>query len=161
MEIYWCLLTGAMVSLGSSSLRRAILAGYANKIAARMSRHNGYKTFGQTSTMAQLHPSSCALPADEDGLLPEWIIYHELVQTSRTFLSKASAFAGTCFSRCHWMKANQFTVFRLLHILAVHLQVDRSRHDKLELMAEVQVCILCEPDESQTGLLLRIDALNS
>ena len=59
------------------------------------------------------------------------------------------------------MKANQFMDFRLLHILAVHLQVDSSRHGKLELIAEVQVCILCEPDESQTGLLLRIDAIKS
>ena len=81
---------------GTSAIRKAILSGYANKLAARMQRHNGYKTIGLTSTMAQLHPSSCPLAEDDDGLSPEWIIYHELVQTSRTFLSKVCHQQG-CF----------------------------------------------------------------
>jgi hypothetical protein len=34
----------------------------------------------------QVHPGSSQLAADEDGLLPEWLIYHEFVATSRPFL---------------------------------------------------------------------------
>ena len=53
-----------------------------------MSQHNGYKTLGEHATLAQLHPSTARIGPDEDGLLPDWIIYHELLATARTFLSK-------------------------------------------------------------------------
>ena len=36
--------------------------------------------------LGQLHPATARIEPDEDGLLPEWIIYHELVATARTFL---------------------------------------------------------------------------
>lgn len=36
----------------------------------------------------QLHPSCARVAADDDGLLPEWLVYHELVSTGRVFLSK-------------------------------------------------------------------------
>ena len=54
-----------------------------------MSAHNGYKTLGEHATLAQLHPSTARIAPDEDGLLPDWVIYHELIATARTFLSKA------------------------------------------------------------------------
>ncbi len=38
----------------------------------------------------QLHPSCARVAADDDGLLPEWMVYHELVSTGRVYLSKAS-----------------------------------------------------------------------
>jgi hypothetical protein len=34
----------------------------------------------------QVHPGSSQLCSDDDGLLPEWLIYHEFVATSRPFL---------------------------------------------------------------------------
>lgn len=34
----------------------------------------------------QVHPGSSQLSSDDDGLLPEWLIYHEFVATSRPFL---------------------------------------------------------------------------
>ncbi len=67
-----------------------MLVGFANRLARRMTTHNGYKTLCEPSTLAQLHPSTARIAADEDGLLPDWVIYHELVSTARVFLSKVS-----------------------------------------------------------------------
>ena len=41
--------------------------------------------------LAQLHPACSNIREDDDGLLPEWVIYHELVATSKPFLRQASA----------------------------------------------------------------------
>ncbi|KAK9787737.1 hypothetical protein WJX73_004248 [Symbiochloris irregularis] len=73
---------------GVGGLRRAILAGSAGRLARRMDLHNGYRTLGAQATLAQLHPCTARIAADEDGLLPEWIVYNELVATPRVYLSK-------------------------------------------------------------------------
>lgn len=74
---------------GTQALRQAILMGYAARLARRLPHHNGYRTLGQGSALAQLHPSTARLAPDEDGLLPRWLVFHQLLQTGRTFLSKA------------------------------------------------------------------------
>ena len=80
-----------VLSAGSTTgLRQALLIGFANRLARRMTTHNGFKTLSEPSTLAQLHPSTARIAADEDGLLPDWVIYHELVSTARVFLSKVS-----------------------------------------------------------------------
>lgn len=56
-----------------------------------MSQHNGYKTMNEHSTLAQLHPSTAPLSADEYGLTPEYLIYTSLVATARIFLNKVGA----------------------------------------------------------------------
>ena len=65
-------------------------AGFAPQLARRLPSHNGYRTLGGAdSALAQVHPSCGALPPDDDGLLPEWVVYHELMATGgRAFLSK-------------------------------------------------------------------------
>lgn len=55
-----------------------------------MDLHNGYRTLGHKAVLAQLHPCTASIAADEDGLLPEWIVYNDLVATPRVFLSKVS-----------------------------------------------------------------------
>lgn len=75
------------------AVRRAVLAGSAPRLARRMDLHNGYRTLGPHATLAQLHPCTSRLSADEDGLLPEWLVFHELVATARIFLSKVQACA--------------------------------------------------------------------
>ena len=70
-----------------------MLTGYANKIARRIQRHNGYKTLGPRGVLAQLHPSTSTLALDEDGMLPQWVAFHELLQTARTFISKVLFFS--------------------------------------------------------------------
>ena len=56
-----------------------------------MSQHNGYKTMNEHSTLAQLHPSTAPLSADEYGLTPEYLVYTSLVATARIFLNKVGA----------------------------------------------------------------------
>ncbi|KAL9225588.1 hypothetical protein vseg_001493 [Gypsophila vaccaria] len=72
------------------NLRKALSAGYANQLAERMLRHNGYKTLGMMSQLVQLHPSSVLQP-DEDGMLPFYVVYHELITTSKAFMRNVCA----------------------------------------------------------------------
>lgn len=69
-----------------AALRHALTIGFANRLARRLDRHNGYKTLGPHAVLAQLHPSTAEIQPDDDGLLPEWVLYHELIATARTFL---------------------------------------------------------------------------
>lgn len=64
--------------------------GYANQLAERMIRHNGYRTLGFKSQLVQVHPSS-VLQADEDGMLPNYVVYHELIATSRPYMRNVCA----------------------------------------------------------------------
>ncbi|KAJ3671464.1 hypothetical protein LUZ60_007543 [Juncus effusus] len=66
-------------------LRRALCVGYGNQLAERMLHHNGFRTVGYRSQLVQVHPSS-VLEADEEGQLPDYVVYHELINTSRPFM---------------------------------------------------------------------------
>nr|GMD95844.1 probable pre-mRNA-splicing factor ATP-dependent RNA helicase DEAH4 isoform X1 [Ipomoea batatas] len=72
------------------NLRKALCTGYANQLAERMIRHNGYRTLGFKSQLVQVHPSS-VLKADEDGMLPNYVVYHELISTTRPFMRNVCA----------------------------------------------------------------------
>jgi ATP-dependent RNA helicase DHX8/PRP22 len=41
------------------ALRKAIVIGFANRLARRMPMHNGYRTLGESSTLAQVRSSRC------------------------------------------------------------------------------------------------------
>lgn len=71
-------------------LRKALCVGYANQLAERMIRHNGYRTLGFKSQLVQVHPSS-VLRTDEEGMLPNYVVYHELISTSRPFMRNVCA----------------------------------------------------------------------
>lgn len=75
-------------------VRRALTVGFANRIARRMRLHNGYRTCNEKGALAQIHPSSSQLASDDDGLLPDWVIYNEFVATSRPFLRQVRVRAG-------------------------------------------------------------------
>ncbi|EIE25953.1 putative ATP-dependent RNA helicase [Coccomyxa subellipsoidea C-169] len=79
---------GGLCLAGVDALRRALLVGFANRLARRMPRHNGYKTLNERATLAQLHPATARIAADEDGLMPEFVIYYALFATAKVFLSK-------------------------------------------------------------------------
>ena len=68
------------------TMRQSLCAGFVTKIAHRLPNHNGYRTLGENPVLAQVHPPMARQLADADGLLPEWIIYHELITTSRPFM---------------------------------------------------------------------------
>lgn len=67
------------------NLRNCLCVGYASQLAERMIRHNGYRTLGFKAQLAQVHPLS-VLKGDEDGMLPNYLVYHELIATSRPFM---------------------------------------------------------------------------
>ncbi|KAK1403211.1 RNA helicase [Heracleum sosnowskyi] len=71
-------------------LRKALCVGYAGQLAERMLRHNGYRTIGFKSQLVQVHPSS-VLRTDDEGLLPNYVVYHELIATSRPFMRNVCA----------------------------------------------------------------------
>lgn len=49
-----------------------------------MPHHNGYRTMVEGhSQLVQVHPNCVQMRVSDDGLLPDWIIYHELVNTGR------------------------------------------------------------------------------
>ena len=74
------------------ALRRALAAGFANRLARRLPSHNGYRTLGDRSVLAALHPSNARVAATGHrgggGLGPEWVVYHELRSTSKAYLLK-------------------------------------------------------------------------
>ncbi|XP_057811120.1 probable pre-mRNA-splicing factor ATP-dependent RNA helicase DEAH4 [Salvia miltiorrhiza] len=72
------------------SLRKALCSGYGNQLAERMLRHNGYKTLGFKSQLVQVHPSS-VLRTDEEGMFPNYVIYHELIATTRPYMRNVCA----------------------------------------------------------------------
>ncbi|CAI9779386.1 unnamed protein product [Fraxinus pennsylvanica] len=72
------------------ALRKALCSGYANQLAERMIRHNGYRTVGFKSQVVQVHPSSVLKP-DEEGMLPNYVVYHELIATSRPYMRNVCA----------------------------------------------------------------------
>lgn len=71
-------------------LRKALCVGYANQLAERMIHHNGYRTLGFKPQLVQVHPSS-VLKTDEEGLLPNYVVYHELIATSRPYMCNVCA----------------------------------------------------------------------
>jgi ATP-dependent RNA helicase DHX8/PRP22 len=64
-------------------LRLCMARGFATKIARRMKQHNGYKTVSSRPVLAQIHPCISNLQVDDEGLMPEWIIYHSIISTSK------------------------------------------------------------------------------
>lgn len=72
------------------SLRKALCKGYGNQLAERMLHHNGFRTLGYRSQLVQVHPSS-VLETNEDGRLPDYAVYHELISTSRPFMRNVCA----------------------------------------------------------------------
>ncbi|KAL5552460.1 hypothetical protein UlMin_039861 [Ulmus minor] len=73
-----------------TNLRKALCVGYANQLAEGMLHHNGYRTLGFNPQVVQVHPST-ALKPDDDGKLPDHVLYHELIATSRPYLRTVCA----------------------------------------------------------------------
>ncbi|KAJ7514129.1 hypothetical protein O6H91_23G029200 [Diphasiastrum complanatum] len=81
------------------TLRKSLCKGFANRLAHRMTNHNGYRILCHQSQLVQIHPSVCPLEVDADGLLPEWVLYHELIATSRPYIRKVCVVDG------NWIKS--------------------------------------------------------
>ncbi|XP_042373079.1 probable pre-mRNA-splicing factor ATP-dependent RNA helicase DEAH4 isoform X1 [Zingiber officinale] len=101
-------------------LRRALCKGYGNQLAERMIHHNGFHTLGYRSQLVQVHPSS-VLEADEDGQLPDYVVYHELISTSRPFMR------NVCAVEISWVQ----TILRKLEKMNIH-KLSSGGSDTLE-----------------------------
>lgn len=75
----------------SKNLRKALCIGFANRLAQRMERHNGYRTLCYKSQLVQVHPTACPLEVDDDGLYPEYVLYNEILVTSRPYIRNLCA----------------------------------------------------------------------
>lgn len=75
------------------TLRKALCVGYANQLAERMLLHNGYRALGFKSQLVQVHPTSALMTRDEEEAqtLPDYVVYHELISTSRPYLRNVCA----------------------------------------------------------------------
>ncbi|KAM5568155.1 putative pre-mRNA-splicing factor ATP-dependent RNA helicase DEAH4 [Rosa sericea] len=73
-----------------NNLRKALCVGYANQLAERMVFHNGYRTLGFKPQVVQVHPSSVLKP-DDEGKFPNYVVYQELIATSRPYLRTVCA----------------------------------------------------------------------
>ncbi|XWS34600.1 hypothetical protein CRYUN_Cryun21dG0052300 [Craigia yunnanensis] len=72
------------------NLRKALCIGFASQLAERMRHHNGFRTLGFKSQLVQVHPSSVLRP-DDDGLYANYVVYHELIATSRPYMRNVCA----------------------------------------------------------------------
>ncbi|XP_022132197.1 probable pre-mRNA-splicing factor ATP-dependent RNA helicase DEAH4 isoform X1 [Momordica charantia] len=72
------------------NLRKALCVGYANQLAERMIHHNGYRTLNFKPQVVQVHPSSVLKP-DEEGKFADYVVYHELITTSRPYMRNVCA----------------------------------------------------------------------
>lgn len=86
----------------SDAIRKAITAGYFYHVA-KLSKGGMYKTAKKGQTVL-MHPQSCLV---ED--LPRWVIYHELVLTSKEYMRTVSTLEGKWLLEVapHYYKDNE------------------------------------------------------
>eukprot|EP00736_Rhodelphis_marinus_P003018 Rmarinus@m.1683 len=73
----------------SVNIRKAIVAGFFFH-AGKLQKSGAYRTVKNPQTV-HIHPSSILTPKDEDSLdLPKWVVYHELVFTSKEYMRTVS-----------------------------------------------------------------------
>ncbi|CAI0381069.1 unnamed protein product [Linum tenue] len=130
------------------NLRKALCVGYANRLAERMIQHNGYRTIGFKPQLIQVHPSS-VLKADDDGMFPNYVVYHELIATSRPYMR------NLCTVEMRWVSP----IFKKLENLDVsklsgglHRDVRNGEGKSLELTKKENVAART-PDDHESRVL--------
>ncbi|KAG6757239.1 hypothetical protein POTOM_037545 [Populus tomentosa] len=122
------------------NLRKALCVGYANKLAERMVQHNGYRTIGFKPQLVQVHPSS-TLKTDEDGMFPNYVVYHELIATSRPYMR------NVCAVEMPWVNP----ILKKLEKLNIDKLSGGSGHSIRE-ESETKVSSLPKKEEAVTGV---------
>lgn len=67
----------------SQRTRQALCYGLFGNVARTVPGRRSYRTMDGHGTIAYIHPSSVLFGADST---PEWVVYHELVDTSKTYM---------------------------------------------------------------------------
>ncbi|XP_057819000.2 probable pre-mRNA-splicing factor ATP-dependent RNA helicase DEAH4 isoform X2 [Cryptomeria japonica] len=93
-------------------LRKALCVGFANRLAQRMERHNGYRTLCYKAQLVQVHPTACPLEVDDDGLYPEYVLYNELLVTSRPYIRNLCSVEAS-WVKPIWAKLQHFDIGKL------------------------------------------------
>eukprot|EP01025_Chloroclados_australasicus_P045942 TRINITY_DN50692_c0_g1_i1.p1 TRINITY_DN50692_c0_g1~~TRINITY_DN50692_c0_g1_i1.p1 ORF type:complete len:394 (+),score=32.14 TRINITY_DN50692_c0_g1_i1:71-1183(+) len=76
--------TQRIVSDQMEAVRHCLSVGFANRVAKRAQGHNGYWPVScGGSGLVQLHPLSVLTLQEDEGLLPEWVVYSEYQGTTR------------------------------------------------------------------------------
>ncbi|CAN1152480.1 Probable pre-mRNA-splicing factor ATP-dependent RNA helicase DEAH4 [Linum perenne] len=133
---------------GCRNLRKALCVGYANKLAEKMVHHNGYRTIGFKPQLVQVHPSSVLKP-DDDGMFPNYVVYHELIATSRPFMR------SVCSVEMRWV----VPIIKKLEKLDVNklsggLHRNTGADEKTSVLAETKpVTAAPIPDDSKSRIL--------
>ncbi|KAJ6981380.1 pre-mRNA-splicing factor ATP-dependent RNA helicase PRP1 isoform X3 [Populus alba x Populus x berolinensis] len=122
------------------NLRKALCVGFANKLAERMVQHNGYRTIGFKPQLVQVHPSS-TLKTDEDGMFPNYVVYHELIATSRPYMR------NVCAVEMPWVNP----ILKKLEKLNIDKLSGGSGHSIRE-ESETKVSSLPKKEEAVTGV---------
>ena len=86
----------------SEAIRRAITAGYFYHVA-KFSKGGMYKTAKKHQTVV-MHPQSCLVEE-----LPRWVVYHELVMTTKEYMRSVSTIEGKWLLEAapHYYKDNE------------------------------------------------------
>ncbi|XP_057949537.1 probable pre-mRNA-splicing factor ATP-dependent RNA helicase DEAH4 isoform X2 [Malania oleifera] len=128
------------------NLRKALCVGYGTQLAERMFHHNGYRTLGFKPQLVQVHPSSVLRP-DEEGMLPNYVVYHELIATSRPFMR------SVCAVEMPWV----MPILKKIQKLNIHklsggsnCSEERAQGEPLDLpKKEVEVAASCDERDSK------------
>merc|ERR1719263_819193 len=75
---------GASGQAGFNAIRKAIVAGFFNH-ACRKDQQEGFRSIADNQQV-YIHPSSALFNRN-----PEWVIYHELVMTSKEYMREVLA----------------------------------------------------------------------
>ncbi|KAM7468744.1 hypothetical protein LguiB_016306 [Lonicera macranthoides] len=128
------------------NLRKALCVGYANQLAERMIHHNGYRTLGFKPQVVQVHPSS-VLKTDEEGHYPNYVVYHELIVTSRPFMR------NVCEVEMPWvnpiLKKLEKLDIKKLSSGGSRLSDERTEGENSNLQ-EKEVNVAAPPDDSES-----------
>ncbi|KAF8390610.1 hypothetical protein HHK36_025137 [Tetracentron sinense] len=130
------------------NLRKALCIGFPNQLAERMIHHNGYRTLGYKPQLVQVHPSS-VLRTDEDGKLPNYVVYHELVATSRPFMR------NVCAVEMSWVmpilkKLEKLNINKLSG--ASDASDERSKEEDLSDLPKKELDVVRAPDDRDSRI---------
>ncbi|KAF3431080.1 hypothetical protein FNV43_RR25810 [Rhamnella rubrinervis] len=128
-------------------LRKALCKGYANQLAERMLHHNGYRTLGLKPQVVQVHPAS-VLKADEEGKLPDYVLYHELIATTRPYLRTV------CAVDIKWVmpiidKINKLNIIKLSGGID---RIQEGTEGNVSDMPKEEVVVAGVPDDSESRI---------
>jgi len=130
------------------NVRRALCVGYYTKTAYALNRQ-GYRTVlnsdDGSARIVFIDPSSCLSDTNNPGAAPAWVLYHELVATSKLHMRNVSAV------RKEWVEP----------LLPKLESTDVNRLNGYSNMSKNEMAKLMESQSTRTSLSLKLTNTNS